>query len=265
MQKHDESYSSRDSESGQPRHASLKSITSPCDCLGISPDDSDPCVDEVLERYNFAYILAQVKRIAHLHAKIAHPAVLDLELEDIAQEVHIRLWQKLQIEPIENHEAYIRQMICHAFTDVMRRQKRRGATIPLPTLPDGELFMEDVLNTFSEGIPSTESEVEQKEAAIRCAEKAAVAISMLPPRQKSAIACFLYERLDDPRQFKDIFRSHGINIETARWPAERAEKRLLKASISVARHTIARCMNVDLCLYKQKGASYISGWVREVS
>lgn len=265
MQKHDESYSSRDSESGQPRHASMKSITRACDCLGISPDDSDPSMDEVLERYNFAYILAQVRRVAHLHTKIAHPDVLDLELEDIAQEVHIHLWQKLQIEPIENHEAYIRRMICHAFTDVMRRQKRLGATLPLPTLPDGELFVEDVLNTLSEGIPSIESEVEQKEAAIRCAEKAAVAISKLPPHQKSAIACSLYERLDDPRQFKDIFRSHGINIETARWPDERAEKRLLKASISVARHTIALCMNVDLPLYKQKGASYISCWVRDVS
>jgi RNA polymerase sigma factor (sigma-70 family) len=228
---------------------------------GLSPYDNDPDRDALLERYNFAYILAQVKRIVRFHMEAAHPAIVDLELEDIAQEVHIRFWQKLRTTHIEKPDAYIRQMINHAFADVMRRKQLRG-TVQLPTTSDGELFEGGMLGKAGESISNLEAEFEEKQAVTLRTEKVATAISTLPPRQKNAIECSLYERWDDFQQFKDTFKLHGVNIEGAQWPAGNVEKHLLKASISAARRSIARCMNVDLALYKQKGASYFSSCMR---
>src|SRR5258707_5362453 len=86
--------------------------------------------------------------------------------------------------------------------------------------------------------------------------KAAAAISTLPPRQKDAMTALLHERLDNLILVVDSFKEFDMDIEAARWPAEEDEKRLRKASISAARRSVARSMNIDLKLYKEKGASF---------
>jgi len=88
------------------------------------------------------------------------------------------------------------------------------------------------------------------------ASEAAAAISTLPPRQKAAITASLHEHLDNLILVVDSFRQFDINIEAARWPEEEDEKRLLKASLSAARRSVARSMDLDLKLYKQKGATF---------
>ncbi len=128
--------------------------------------------------------------------------------------------------------------------------------MPLPETEDGELCESKLLTTLCEGMSNPETELEQKEAAIHRADKVAVAISSLPPRQKNAMECSLHERLDNLILFVDSFKLHGLNIEAASWPAEEDEKRLLKASVSTARSNIARALNMDLAHYERKGASY---------
>ena len=90
------------------------------------------------------------------------------------------------------------------------------------------------------------------------ADEAAAAISSLPPRQKDAMTALLHERLDNLILVVDSFRQFDMDIAAARWPENEDEKRLLKSSISAARRSVARSMDLDLKLFKLKGASYFS-------
>ncbi len=225
---------------------------------GMSPYDSNPDVEEILEQVD-AYIVDQVEKIISRNPYIARPELLDLEKAELAQKVRINLWHALQEKSIKNLKAYISRIVHNELVNIVRG---REPPLPLPMFEDGELREGDILIIPGEGMATPEFEIEQKEIVAACAEKVAAAISTLPPRQKNAMECSLYEQWDDFQQFKDTFKLHGVNVEETQWPAGRAEKHLLKASISAARRSIARCMNVDLALYKQKGASYFSSRMR---
>ncbi|MBV9708069.1 MAG: hypothetical protein JO125_11755, partial [Chloroflexi bacterium] len=76
----------------------------------------DPDVDTLLEQYNFEYILAQVKRL--------YASGQEDELKDIAQEIYILFWRKLQKGSVENPRAYIARMIRNKYIDGFRQRKR---------------------------------------------------------------------------------------------------------------------------------------------
>jgi len=251
-------YPKQDPEFEQHHSALMQSFAVSSSLSGLSPYDNDSVVDALLERYDFTYILGQVKKTAHLLNRVAHPAILDLELEDIAQEVHIHFWQKLQTAPIEKPEAYIRQMIYHAYADVIRHHKRHGVPVQLPTTPDGELSEGKVLATPGKGMADPQIEFEEESALFDSMSKVINAILALPPQQQRAIACSVLEQIDDPIQFISMLKICGVDIRIAKWPHEKTKKRLLKASISAARRSVARSINIDLKLYKEKGASFFN-------
>jgi hypothetical protein len=62
----------------------------------------------------------------------------------------------------------------------------------------------------------------------------------LPPRQRLAMACLLRDYMDDIVQMEAIFKMYGIDVGAARWPSGKAEKRLLLASLSVARQKLVK-------------------------
>jgi DNA-directed RNA polymerase specialized sigma24 family protein len=227
--------------------------TPPSFCLEVSPEDSDPrIVDEMLERYE-PYIRTQVKQKA-----LSYPGTTEQDLDDIAQRVRIHFWLKLRREKIAHPKAYLQRMIDHAFIDVARSQKRRGLVLPL-LLPSNSEHKEEVLPDLCDmTMPDPETDFVQREAACTCAIQSARAIEHLPPRQKLAMECSLCERLDDPAQFSPLFRVCHVNIENAQWPTTEPDKHRLKASLSAARRTIARAMDIDLSDYKCKGASRAS-------
>ena len=113
-----------------------------------------------------------------------------------------------------------------------------------------------MLGSSGEDTLTPESELEQKETVVYLADEAAAAISSLPPRQKAAMTALLHERLDNLILVVDSFRHFDMDIAATRWPEEEDEKRLLKASLSAARRSVARSMDIDLKLYKQKGAAF---------
>ena len=215
---------------------------------GMSPHDSDPDVSETLEQID-PYIVAQVEMISASSPDIAHR----VERDDLAQRVRINLWHALQEKNIRNIKAYVRRIVHNEFVNLLRG---REPPLPLPMTEDGELWDGNILVTPGEGMADPALEIEEQEAVAQCASEAAAAISTLPPRQQKAMAALLHERLDNLILVVDSFRQLDIDIEASPWPGEEDEKRLLKASLSAARHSLARSMNIDLNLYKEKGASF---------
>jgi DNA-directed RNA polymerase specialized sigma24 family protein len=215
---------------------------------GIGPDDSDPDIEEVLVQVD-PYIVAQVEKILAGRPDIAPR----MERDELAQRVRINLWYALQERPIRNIKAYVRRIVHNEYVNVLRG---REPPLPLPVTEDGEMLEGNILVTPGEGMADPAFEIEEQEAVAKSAEKAAAAISTLPPRQKDAMTALLHERLDNLIQVVDSFKEFDMDIAAARWPAEEGEKRLLKASISAARRSVARSMNIDLKLCKKKGASF---------
>ncbi len=247
-----ETYPIRDPEFEQQHSALMQSFTVSSSLSGLSPYDSDPSVEEILDQID-PYIVAQVEKIIGRNPYITHRELLDLEKAELAQIVRINLWHALQEKNIRNIKAYVRRIVHNEFVNLLRG---REPPLPLPTTEDGELWEGNILVTPGEGMADPASEVEEQEAVAQRASEAAAAISMLPPRQKDAMTASLHERLDNLIPVVDSFKQFDIDIKAGRWPEEEDEKRLLSASISAARRSIGRSMDVDLKLYKQKGASY---------
>lgn len=218
--------------------------------LAIQEGDSTD-LEFVLELYR-GYITQQVEKLAGHYSNMSCTSMLDKD--DIVQLVLIKFWQALKKKSIAHPGAYIKRMIYNEFVNMLR-----GCKPALPLSDEEEEVQEG--NTIC--IPCEEKDlpefqVEQEDTAIRYAKRAAKAIGTLPPRQKRAMECFLHERMDDPRQFKETFKVYRVNVEDARLPTTKAEKQLLNASLSAARKHIAIRMNIDLKLYKQKGAAYLA-------
>lgn len=253
-----ETYPIRDPEFEQHYSALMQSFTVSSSLSGLSPYDSDPSIEEILNQID-PYIVAQVEKIIGRNPYITHRELLDLEKAELAQIVRINLWHALKEKNIRNIKAYVRRIVHNEFVNLLRG---REPPLPLPLTGDGELWEGNILVTPGEGMADPAFEVEEQEAAAQCTTEAAAAISTLPPRQKVAMAALLHERLDNIILLADSFKQFDIDIEASPWPEEEDEKRLLKASLSAARHSLARHMDVDLKLYKQKGASYFSSRMR---
>src|SRR5258708_7832515 len=247
MQQHQENVS-LPLEFGQQLPSSLDTTRGTIGLLGVGPDDSDPPVEEILEHID-PYIIAQVEKILAGSPDIAPR----MERDELAQRVRINLWHSQQARPIRNIKAYVRRIVHNEFVNVLRG---REPPLPLPMTEDGELLECTMPGSSGEDMLTPESELEQKETVIYLADEAAAAISTLPPRQKDAMTALLYERLDNLILVVDSFKQFDMDIEAARWPAEEDEKRLLKSSISAARRSVARSLDVDQKLYKKKGASF---------
>jgi RNA polymerase sigma factor (sigma-70 family) len=198
--------------------------------LGVSPYYEDLSQEALLELCNPAYILAQVKRVV----RSVPP---EMDLEDLAQEVSISLWQKLEKEPIQNSEAYIIRMIHNKCIDAWRHHHIELQ--PLPVAENGEMIVGDILLTPGEGMADPAEEFEQKSAMIDLTEEVAYAVSKLPPRQQRAMAYSLLRKVDNFIQIANAFKAHQIEVEVYP-PEDKAERHLLQASLPPARLALAR-------------------------
>jgi RNA polymerase sigma factor (sigma-70 family) len=211
----------------------------------VSPYDDDGNIDAMLATYDFSYILRLLRQIAHLY-----PKVLDVELEDIAQDVSIHFWQRLLQGPIRNPKAYIAMMLRNRCMDSVRIITRLAYPQSLPLADNGELQEEHIVNQLYEGMADPADVVEQQIAAFDCLNELAKAIVALHPRQKRAIVCLFVEHIDDLLQLTQVLRDNQIQFE-AGWPSNEAERHLLKASLSAARDNIAKYLNMDITSYKR--------------
>ena len=221
---------------------------------GVSEEDSDPDIEEILVRFD-PYIVALVQKMARSSSNIARPEVVDLEIDEIIQRVRIKFWKALEAKEIEHHKAYIRTIVSNEFNDLGRKRK---APLPLPTDEDGELYMGNVLLSESQGLADPAIEFEKEEAMDGLLELTAHVVTDLPPRMQLAMINHLKEQVDNGFRLIEAFEKHKVNINAIRWPDDRANIKRLKASISPARLIIARRVGLYLLVYKKWGIPEMS-------
>ena len=216
--------------------------------LGTSPQDDDPSIEDILEQYDFEFILAHVKRMVHLHPEGVHPDMLHMELEDIAQDVSINFWQKLRKQHIQNPRLYLLQMIHNKCVDVIRRQARRINAQPLSVIDDWDIL--ERIAAHSEGMSDPADEFAQKTTLAERTGEVADAVARLPLQQQRVMTFTLLERVDNLIQLVEALSARNINTNED-WPENKNEARLLKASLPHARKALAKHMNIDLSPNKQ--------------
>src|SRR6266700_2232837 len=191
--------------------------------------DDSPDVEEILRQQD-GYILALARKKVSRNG--IHPGLLDLEIDELAQNIRIKLWCALQKTQIIDLQAYIR---CIAYTESVNLVRKRKFIVPLPEDKDGELFQGDVLVMPSEGMQDPSWEFEQKELMTEYMNKIVDAVVMLPPRQQEAMICSLNDQIDDSPRLLRALRHHEIDIEMVNWPEEKTDEHRLKASLSFGR------------------------------
>ena len=194
----------------------------------------DTC--EAILRRLAGYIISQVHRLGRCYSRDIHPAVLDLELDEIIQRVRIKLWQALEKRVIYYRYAYIKLIIQSEFIDMKRRQKPYLSV----SIDEGLTHAEVEIATRHMADPA--ETVAQQMDASTCLKEMIQAVLALPPRQQNAMICSLKERVDDLRQLIEAFKVYKMDIQAIQWPAGKAEKQLLHASLVPAKKTLAKSL-----------------------
>jgi len=158
--------------------------------------------------------------------------VLDLETDELAQNIRIKLWASQQKRPITHPRAYIRTIAHTAAIDMVRRHR---PTVSLFGDADEELCLGDRLAAENEGFQDPANEIEFGEVDTNFLTKLMKAILTLPPRQKQALLYALKDCKDDAFPLINALKVYGMDIEAIDWPEEPGEVQLLKASLTVAR------------------------------
>lgn len=183
-----------------------------------------------------AYIVSQVHKLGCHYSQNIHPAVLDLELDEVIQRVRIKFWQALEKRNIRYPYAYIKLIIQSQFIDMIRCQKR----YVLESLNEELAHSETEIDALYVS-DSAEMVAQQMDASANLKEMIQ-AVLVLPPRQQYAIICSLKEHVDDLRQLIEAFKVYKMDIQDIQWPAGKIEKQVLQASLAPARKTLAKTL-----------------------
>jgi DNA-directed RNA polymerase specialized sigma24 family protein len=190
--------------------------------------DSDP-EEEFLRAFD-ARIQSEARRV--IPSELFSTDVLDLEVEDLAQEIRIKLWTSHRKRPITHPKSYIGAIARTTAVDLVRGHR---PAIPLLGDTDDEPGPGDFLVAQSEGCRDPHFEFELREIDSTLLKILAEAILALPPRQQRSILLALKEHKDDTLPLLNLLKSQGIDIQSVEWPEEEYEIHLLKASLAVAR------------------------------
>src|SRR5579859_3469429 len=166
-------------------------------------------IEETLKRCD-PYIVAQVRELIRRNPHIAHPAVLDLEMDELVQRVRVKFWHALSVRGVDYSRAYIKRIVHSEFIDMLRSKKPQR-TLPLPMDEEGELYQGAMLVTVSGGMSDPADVVEERYEAIDCMEEVANAVLQLAPRQQYAMVCSLSDRVDDLQPFEQAFQVRNID------------------------------------------------------
>jgi DNA-directed RNA polymerase specialized sigma24 family protein len=208
----------------------------------LSAYESGSDAEEILKQQD-GYILALARKKV-LRTGV-HTDVLDLEIDELAQNSRIKLWLALQKTQIINLKAYIR---CIVHTEAVNLVRQRKDTLPLLEDIEDELTYANVMVMPGEGMQDPSWELEQKELFMEQISRITDAVVELPPRQREAMICSLKDEIDDLLQLLRAFRHHQIDIEAVNWPGEKIAKQRLKASLSFTRKKLRPLMNRSVLL-----------------
>jgi DNA-directed RNA polymerase specialized sigma24 family protein len=186
-------------------------------------------VDKMLEDYD-AFIVALARK--NVPSNVTSPEVIDLDIDELAQNTRIKLWIASEKKRITNLKAYIR---CIIRTQSVNMVREHQPVLPLPTDEEGELYQGNLLVTPSEGMRDPVEELEQEEMIADYIAEAVDEVLKLPPRQQLSMICSLKEEVDDLLLIVNAFKDKGVDIETVNSLQEKEEVQRNRASRSVAR------------------------------
>jgi hypothetical protein len=184
--------------------------------------------EAILENID-GYIITQAKKLMCWHL-VARKELDHLEVDELIQRVRIKFWKALEKGQVFRPYSYVRSIIYSEFIDMKRQQK---PLFPLPTDEEEEVYclkhQEDPAD-----------EIIQRMEAHSLLQHVIQMIMDLPPRQRMAMICSLWEQVDDLAQLRTILTTYGIDGEEMETPLERTRRRTLLASLSVARRKLAQ-------------------------
>jgi RNA polymerase sigma factor (sigma-70 family) len=195
-------------------------------------------LDTVLEQLN-PYLLDLVRR--KIPRQVVAEGQLDLEIDEIAQRVRIKLWQALRREDVHNPKAYIRSVVRTECVDFLRRSLK---TTPLLQKENGEYYHEDVPDLSAEMLDPADI-LEREEAGVMASERLLRAVFALPPRQKQAMVSFLLSQLAsvpqlDIPQVVDVLKRLQGSAEV--YSQEKSDRQRFAAILSIARKKVRKSM-----------------------
>ncbi len=199
----------------------------------------DIAIDRILEQYN-TYLLRLACK--GLPQGLSHPDTLDLDIDELVQNVRIKLWQALKRRHITHIGAYIR---CIVRTETVNLLRRHTAISSLPMTEDGELYQGNVLMSNSEGMGDPVYEVEQEETIEEYVTCTVNELIHFPQIQRRAMICHLKDKLDDVLLLVDTFCRHDISIEQEHWPTRKNELQSYRSSIVIAKSKLRASLSMS--------------------
>ena len=202
--------------------------------------------EDLLKQFEY-YIVYHARSLVHRYSRSAHIEQAD-EADELIQRTRIKFWQMLSKSHIDYPRAYLKRIIFTEFSDMKRQQKG------CPPLSLDEDWPGSQLELL-ENVPDPADEVEEHLEGEEFTQKVIQLILRLPPRQRDAIICLLLDQADDPAHLAELFKKYQLNVEVMQWPRSQTEKKLLQASLYIARQTLARSLHIDLHTRKRRRSS----------
>jgi RNA polymerase sigma factor (sigma-70 family) len=191
--------------------------------------DDDVAIAELLEHYNqYIVALAWKSRLREAMPSERLPFAID----ELTQNVRLKLWQAMQKQSITHIKAYIRRIVQNEAVNILRQDKPIS---PLPVNEEGELYQGCLVAGPGGNMQDSPDEIEQEEAIADFTNVAAEIIQKLPPRQQRAMICALKDRIDDTLPLLKALMDREIDIGNMNWPEEKEDVQRLRASLSAVR------------------------------
>jgi len=199
---------------------------------GASAHNDNDAIDAILDQYD-SYIVALAWK--SVPRNVVPPESLSNAVDELAQNVRIKLWRIAKKKSIVNLKGYIWRIVQNEAVNIVREYK---LALSLPINDEGELYLGNPLVTLSEEMRDPLDKIEQEEVIAHRVALAVEIVQGLPPRQKRAMICLLKDRVDDALELIEALRGRAIDIESMNWPEEKEDVQRLKASLSAIRRKL---------------------------
>jgi len=203
----------------------------------LSPDSN--YVNMLLGQYD-DYIRRQAwKKVPR---GLIHPAMVYDEADDLAQKIRIKLWRKLQQEPLLNPGSYI-NCIAHTETiDIVRRHIKSALLLTI----DQESYQLDYgfpLFTSDTSTHDPAAKFEQTESLATFIESIVTDILTLPPRQRFSVFWVLKNEMSDLTPLVEALKNHGIDLASLKRLEDEKETQRLRSLLTIARKKLRMLRN----------------------
>ncbi len=202
----------------------------------LDPANHDFTAADLIEQLD-RYIVTRVTREMTHNPAFAHSPSLDLEIDDVVQQIRIKLWYAVQKQVLRSPRAYIARMISTTLVDLLRS---REPTFRLFLDEEGEPYAGYPFIEPGEGMDDPEYEVSQEATLRELLVEILHHLQTFPLRQQVALLGALRERIDDLESLDSLLQRMGFPQTAFTKPEDIMPRHQLKPSLSAARRRLAQ-------------------------